>query len=178
MQFFGFSPAIDGNDYRAYQGGGGVSNDPLGAVAHGDGHPVALHDAVVTLQTGCQGIDQGVKAVIAVALSLVHNKIYITVPASILQYVDDGLGSMFVGFIAIAIQAYIFDLEKGPRSSYLRALCLNISRCNSHCILLIRLCVLYCVCLYLWRQSAAPPYDPLCGGRHSRDQRDATRVVE
>jgi hypothetical protein len=52
-------PGVQGHGDGADRADRGEGGDPLGVVAHGDGHPVARADAVAVDQQGAHGVDLG-----------------------------------------------------------------------------------------------------------------------
>ena len=96
FQLLRLPPAIQGHNHGTDRHDGGIGHHPLGVVAHGDGHPVALVDTEFRHQQMTQGIDFGKKALEGPLLFLVDNKYFVAVGAPGIQGLAQGSGGVFI----------------------------------------------------------------------------------
>ena len=91
-----------------HQGNGAESHSPLGVVAHGDGDPVALGDAVVVLQTGRQGVHLDEELVIGIAPALKYDEVTIAMAPAVLQDLDSSHRRVLVHLVSTVVDDEVF----------------------------------------------------------------------
>ena len=78
-------PGVEGHGHGPDGGDGLEGDDPLGVVAHGDGHPVAVADAVAVVKQGAHGSDLAPDVGEGQAFVLVHEVVLVAVAAGHLE---------------------------------------------------------------------------------------------
>jgi hypothetical protein len=93
-QFFTGSPAVDWNHDRADLDGCGEGDEPVRAVAHRDGQPIAGCDAEIELQGRRKRVDVGEELLVGPASVVEHQQFGVAVLAQRLNDVDGGRGGV------------------------------------------------------------------------------------